>query len=168
MWGSPPSLGGPFSSRTSVERLLHRLYGAVLGLRPCTLHRHRCCAQCFWAPVVCLPFILSFIYHNISMVPFPKRDPSLSEDKWLAKFQSWDLDPDLWLKSLIAFHSRGRGRFMSKDKQPITRWVYLKRQTRIVVVARSQRHSDSCFIRQDGGGPGWGGDGMGTTHIRAL
>ena len=113
-------------------------------------------------------FPSSSIYHNISMVPFPKRDPSLSEDKWLAKFQSWDLDPDLWLKSLIAFHSRGRGRFMSKDKQPTTRCVYLKRQTRIVVVAGSQRHSDSCFIHQDGRGHGWGGDGMGTTYIRAL
>ena len=43
-----------------------------------------------------------------------------------------------------------------------------KRQTQIVVVAGSQRHSDSCFIRQDGGGRGWGGDGRGTTHTRAL
>ena len=57
---------------------------------------------------------------------------------------------------------------MSKDKQPTTRCVYLKRQTRIVVVAGSQRHSDSCFIRQDGRGHERGGDGMGTTHIRAL
>lgn len=37
-----------------------------------------------------------------------------------------------------------------------------------MVVAGSQRHSDSCFIRQDGGGQGWGGDGRGATHTRAL
>ena len=55
---------------------------------------------------------------------------------------------------------------MSTDKEADTNggggWIA---ETLLV---KCQEILDSCFIRQDGGGWGWGGGRMGTTHICAL